>query len=55
MAALFHLSIGDLSILLCTIILALIPLIIWMIGDLDNRKRNGWSRHGNRRFFRQNL
>jgi hypothetical protein len=41
-----ELSIGELTALLCAIILTLIPLTIWALCHLENRKRDGWIRSG---------
>jgi hypothetical protein len=40
------LSIVELTVFLCAIILALIPLTIRVLCDLESRKRDGWSRPG---------
>jgi hypothetical protein len=36
-----ELSIGELTALLCVIVLALIPLTIWVLCGLESRRRNG--------------
>src|SRR4051794_32966832 len=38
------LTIGELTALLCAIILTLIPLTIWAFCNLESRKRGGWIR-----------
>jgi hypothetical protein len=43
-----ELSIGELTALLCAIVLALIPLTIWVLCGLESRRRNGWIRSGQR-------
>jgi hypothetical protein len=40
------LSIVELTVFLCAIILTLIPLTIRVLCDLESRKRDGWSRPG---------
>ena len=41
-----ELTIGELTALLCAIILTLIPLTIWVLCNLESRKRGGWIRRG---------
>jgi hypothetical protein len=41
-----ELSIGELTALLCAVILTLIPLTIWVIRGLESRSRDGWIRPG---------
>jgi len=43
-----ELSIGELTALLCAIVLALIPLTIWVLCGLESRRRNGWFGSGQR-------
>jgi hypothetical protein len=43
-----ELSIGELTALLCAIILALIPLTIWVLCGLESRRHNGWIGSGQR-------
>jgi hypothetical protein len=42
----FELTTGELTALLCAIILTLIPLTIRVFCNLESRKRDGWSRRG---------
>ena len=49
----FELSIGELTALLCTIILILVPLTIRVICNLESRKHAGWIRP-ERKAIRQN-
>ena len=41
-----ELTVAELTTLLCAIILALIPLAIWVLCNLESRKRDGWIRRG---------
>jgi hypothetical protein len=41
-----ELSVGELTALLCAIILTLIPLTIWVLHGLESRKHDGWIRRG---------
>jgi hypothetical protein len=45
---LYEFSIGELTTLLCVIILTLIPLTIGAVCDLESRRRGGWIRPGQR-------
>jgi hypothetical protein len=41
-----ELTVGELTALLCAIILTLIPLTIWALCNLESRKHGSWIRRG---------
>jgi hypothetical protein len=53
MAGSSSLSVGELTILLYTVALTLIPLMIWVVWDFDNRKHGDRNSRASWRFFKQ--
>ena len=41
-----ELTVGELTALLCAIILTLIPLTIWALCNFESRKHGGWIGRG---------